>query len=87
MTSLWLDTAPAIPTDPFEWDGRYDTIVVGAGLTGLATAVMLARSGSRVAVLEARSVGAVSTGNTTGKVSLLQGTTCLLYTSDAADEL
>lgn len=75
MTSLWLDTAPAIPTDPFEWDGRYDTIVVGAGLTGLATAVMLARSGSRVAVLEARSVGAVSTGNTTGKVSLLQGTT------------
>lgn len=73
-TSLWLQSAPAIPADPFEPDGAYDVVIAGAGLTGLTTAVMLARSGSRVCVLEARSVGAVTTGNTTGKVSLLHGT-------------
>ena len=47
--------------------------MAGAGLTGLTTAVLLARSGQKVAVLEARRVGAVTTGHTTAKVSLLQG--------------
>ncbi len=51
-----------------------DTVVAGAGLTGLTTAVLLARSGQRTAVLEARHIGAAATGNTTAKVSLLQGT-------------
>lgn len=75
MTSLWLDEAAPIPTDAFQPEARFDTVVVGAGITGLTTALLLARSGMRVAVLEARTVGAVTTGNTTGKVSLLQGTT------------
>lgn len=38
------------------------------------TAVLLARAGKDVLVLEARTVGACATGNTTAKISLLQGT-------------
>ncbi|SDB97339.1 Glycine/D-amino acid oxidase [Raineyella antarctica] len=76
MESVWLATHPSTPaTDTFTDGAHADTIVAGAGLAGLATAVMLARSGHQVVVLEARSVGAVTTGRTTGKLSLLQGLT------------
>ena len=72
MKSLWLESSPRIPVDTFQADGQYDSVVVGAGITGLTTATLLARSGQRVAVLEARTVGAVTTGNSTAKVSLLR---------------
>jgi len=74
MRSLWLDRDRYTSSDPFPADGSVDDVVVGAGLTGLATAVLLMRAGRSVVVLEARSIGAVTTGNSTAKVSLLQGT-------------
>ncbi|MGJ0120937.1 FAD-dependent oxidoreductase [Williamsia sp. MIQD14] len=74
MTSLWLQDRSPGPTTELPQGARYDHVVIGAGITGLVTAVLLARSGATVAVLEARHRGAVTTGNTTGKVSLLQGT-------------
>ncbi|MBI4901852.1 MAG: FAD-binding oxidoreductase, partial [Actinobacteria bacterium] len=75
MTSLWLDTGPSTSkgTPPVA-GASYDTVVAGAGLTGVTTALLLARAGQRVALVEARLPGAVTTGNTTGKLSLLQGT-------------
>ncbi|MEV7662211.1 FAD-dependent oxidoreductase [Paenarthrobacter sp. NPDC089316] len=73
MKSLWLDRDSAFTSDPVPDEKHFDTIVVGAGLTGMVTALLLSRSGQRVVVFEARTLGAVTTGNTTGKLSLLQG--------------
>ena len=74
MTSLWLDRPFERVTDPLPDDGSFQDVVVGAGLTGLTTAVLLARAGRQVGVIEARHFGAVTTGRTTAKASLLQGT-------------
>ncbi|GAA1171680.1 FAD-dependent oxidoreductase [Nesterenkonia xinjiangensis] len=89
MRSYWLDTSPTItPTNTgFISRDRYDVVVAGAGLTGLTTAVLLARAGKRVAVLEARSVGAVATGNTTAKLSLLQGSVLSGIREHQADDI
>jgi glycine/D-amino acid oxidase-like deaminating enzyme/nitrite reductase/ring-hydroxylating ferredoxin subunit len=74
LASVWFDPPPAIEADHLDSDAHYDVAVVGAGLTSLVTALLLVRAGRRVAVLEARSVGAVTTGHSTAKVTLLQGT-------------
>lgn len=58
LTSLWHDRHPrTTPSHPVEVGGDVDTVVVGAGITGLTTALLLARSGQSVVVLEARHVG------------------------------
>ena len=90
MGSVWMDS-DVVPADlpaTGEWraGSSYDVVVVGAGLTGLATAYLLAGRGVSVGVLEARHVGAVTTGGTTGKVTLLQGTTLSRIREAAGEE-
>ncbi len=77
MTSLWLTNrviTPMTSRTGLSGEPAAEVVVVGAGITGLITAVLLARAGKDVLVLEGRTVGAGATGNTTGKISLLQGT-------------
>jgi monoamine oxidase len=55
MESLWLANRvgdPAPPNPLTEADRSADVAVVGAGISGLITAVLLARAGKDVLVLE-----------------------------------
>jgi len=75
MSSLWKQHPTESADTPFEPGARHDVVVIGAGLTGLATAYELARTGVDVALLERGGIGELASGSNTGKVSLLQGTT------------
>lgn len=70
--STWLTGAASVP-DSGSGD-VVDTVVVGAGLTGVMTATLLSRAGQRVALLDANPVAAGTTGRSTAKVTVLQAT-------------
>lgn len=71
--SYWVTSSPWVPDAALSNGLDVDVGVIGAGIVGLTAALLLARDGARVALLEARTIGAGATGYTTGKVSSLNG--------------
>ena len=68
--SYWIDTTPSAATHPrLEHDIEVDVVVVGGGITGITTALLLARAGKTVAVLDAHRLGVGVTGNTTAHLT------------------
>lgn len=73
MNPLWKHDRTLPGGSPFEPGTHHDVVIVGAGITGLSTAVMLTRAGLDVAVIDAGGIAELATGANTGKLSLLQG--------------
>lgn len=71
--SWWMKSEPARPRPSLDADLDVEVAVVGAGVTGLATARELHDRGVDVVVLEADRVASGSTGFTTAKVTSLHG--------------
>ncbi len=68
--SLYAATArPAPATPPLDGDCRADVAVIGAGFTGLSTALHLAEQGANVVVLEAHEAGWGASGRNGGQVN------------------
>ncbi|GHT93934.1 FAD-dependent oxidoreductase [Betaproteobacteria bacterium] len=67
--SLWEATAaPPPPTAALEAHKTVDVAIIGAGFTGLSTALHLAEAGRSVAVLEAFEIGHGGSGRNNGMV-------------------
>jgi len=67
--SLWAATAPAGPAlNMLGGDVRADVVVIGAGFTGLSTAIHLRESGVEVVVVEAAEPGWGASGRNNGQV-------------------
>jgi glycine/D-amino acid oxidase-like deaminating enzyme/nitrite reductase/ring-hydroxylating ferredoxin subunit len=72
--SVWIDTAPPQPERPaLDGDVQADVAVIGGGIVGVTTALLLQEVGARVVLLEANRIGCGVTGHTTAKVSSQHG--------------
>jgi glycine/D-amino acid oxidase-like deaminating enzyme/nitrite reductase/ring-hydroxylating ferredoxin subunit len=75
--ALQLDTTPlwkAVPvrtSPPLSSDIDVDVAVIGAGITGMTAAYLLAVAGRSVAVIDRRQYGAVDTGHTTAHLTMV----------------
>ncbi len=67
--SYWMDTANAPDYPELSESIKCDVVVVGAGLTGITAALLLAKTGADVVVIEASRVGSGTSGYTTAKVT------------------
>jgi len=74
--SLWMATAGPTSYTALRRGGlksAVDVVVVGGGIAGLTTALLLKLSGKSVTLVEAGRVASATTGNTTAKITSLHG--------------
>lgn len=67
--SYWDLTEPNFQYSKWNGEIGYDVAIIGGGITGLTTALLLKEAGKKVAVLERYRIGFGTTGNTTGHLT------------------
>lgn len=75
LSSLWQDTVPPyVGKNSAEKTVAYDLVIVGGGITGLTTGLLLQKAGKQCLVLEAANLGFGTTGGTTAHLNTLLDT-------------
>jgi glycine/D-amino acid oxidase-like deaminating enzyme/nitrite reductase/ring-hydroxylating ferredoxin subunit len=72
-TSYWIETTEPTSYEPLRAGLEVDVAVIGAGITGLTAAYLLAREGRSVAVLDMKRIVRGVTGYTTAKLTAGHG--------------
>jgi len=84
--SLWITTAPAPDRPRASTDHHADVAVIGGGIVGVTTALLLRRQGARGTLLEAGRICGGVTGHTTAKLSSLHGLSYATIAGKHGDE-
>ncbi len=71
--SYWMDTCKEKQFPPFSGEIKCEAVIIGGGLTGITTALLLSLRGMDVILLEADRLGSGTTGNTTAKITVQHG--------------
>lgn len=86
-TSLWQDTIDTISyTQEKKAAAPYDTLIVGGGITGLTTALLLQQQGQKCLLVEAHNPGYGTTGGTTAHLNTFLDTSYPEIDSDFGEK-
>jgi glycine/D-amino acid oxidase-like deaminating enzyme/nitrite reductase/ring-hydroxylating ferredoxin subunit len=69
LKSLWQDVESYQPGNTWNKDQVYDVLIVGGGITGLTTALLLQTHGKKCILAEAHNIGFGTTGGTTAHLN------------------
>ncbi len=73
--SIWQETVQAHqPLNSWSRENVYDALIIGAGITGLTTALLLQEEGLRCVVAEAHNIAFGTTGGTTAHLNTMLDT-------------
>lgn len=73
MESIWTKNVHLENEAELKEDLYTDTVIIGAGMTGILTAYLLKQRGVDTVILEARTIGSGQTRNTTAKITSQHG--------------
>lgn len=73
MKSLWKQDVVLKANEGLRHDTSVNTVVIGAGMTGILTAYLLGKKGIDAIVLDAARIGSGQTQNTTAKITSQHG--------------
>ena len=74
LKSCWQELPVFQPNNNFRPEQEYDVVIVGGGITGITTAVLLQTAGKKCLVTEARNMGFGTTGGTTAHLNTMLDT-------------
>jgi glycine/D-amino acid oxidase-like deaminating enzyme/nitrite reductase/ring-hydroxylating ferredoxin subunit len=77
LESAWQKNVPAIAQKAYtnKADALYDCVIIGGGITGLTTALLLQKAGLQTIIAEANSIGFGTTGGTSAHINTFADTT------------
>ena len=85
--SLWQSNVPEYNTKPTSFNNSiYDVLIVGGGITGITTGLLLQKAGKKCLVAEAHGLCFGTTGGTTAHINSFFDTTYDMIQSDYGSE-
>ncbi|MGV8981228.1 FAD-dependent oxidoreductase [Clostridium sp.] len=67
--SYWLDSTPETNYPTLEEDINVDIVIIGGGITGITTALLLKKEGFKIALIEADKIAQGTSGHTTAYIT------------------